>query len=1010
MSSCAGKSVCLIKAGAVCIALLLMFSCVLSCTENNGSFASTQNKPTEYQTANKNNAARVLGVKGTWVPALNVANIQVPNDIGGAVRGPILSNVAQGYFLNGYQLSSGQNRQTGAFDKVETQFLRIKTDTGSWGPVSIPDFIPVSTPSSEKIFISSQRNKSGNEILSLWHYGDAIYLAVFNSISGWQKNIFVANAPTADFKILSDETVVVWMPVIVSGSAGTSNTNTAQRKGLLLTRYSASLDVLSSIVNPDLPYDDVKFAEAKTGLHAVWTVSIGTGTQIESAKYDWSSGWKAIEHVKSLTSYVSQIELFNNAITGDVKLAYVVAGPEYSIYEMTNNNAWWDVEKRLDDQIPDFKMSSAEVSFFANQNSAALAWIASSIEPSGAIQRVVSIEFSGGKGWLPPEIVSGDVLVGDGLMLRQLKMVFGQKKMLSWIEARPSGERFIISQSNGSEWGLPELIHAVNKTVANGNNITITDTSMSIDEVDNVIVSWQQVETQILHKNISIWFSVPFGQGGGVQTPAIALPASDSPLTESFDLISRVSPESISGTGTAITTPIAMAAHWAEPQQVWSQTYLGNLEHHIYGPDLYINNGGEAYLSIHRALGYNPAINTYKNMQSQVLHRAVNANWAEELPYPAGTLDTTYVEIKQVNNTGNAYALWTLNGLLNFNYYVAGQGWQSEQAIGFETYHYHLMVDSADNGYLFWVTNGVMHFAKYIPGAGLQPTETFTASEVLFYALPVVQDDNSIIFGWVGFPLSGTTPYVPSNTLNIVKYQSGVGWGEVITAPRIDSFSYLGNRVDLVAVPGNEVLAIAQDTKGFIYSNTFSATGEWGGWQNVDYNLDLFDIILGRPRVSSNSKHDIMLTWSEETKDELGETVYRVYSNQYNSAPDSNGFHWSLPQRIATLPLTNGSNWHVEIHPQIALSSTGRAIAVWIDENNLNSTLLANEFTPGLGWSEMPDTIVSYNVGAEGTIGSPQVAIADDESTLISWRQKVRSEFSVDYRVWAVEPLPSVVQ
>lgn len=977
MGSGANNYVCLARVAVAFAMAYFVVACSQEVTPSSKAVGSSV-APSLYQPHSPIKSISETRIEGAWHKPNSVKHVSNPVGAGKEIRIANLDAQTNDELFLSIQLYSSKNLQTGLFDIISSERFKLDEQKINWTSLENPVFSNAAGLNSNNELIKSKTNSvTGNEI-SIWRSEGEYYLVDHDPQSNLNEFVKLStnasSIKSADLSVLQTGNVLSWW---LEGNSEQNKVNLIEYDANLKIVRDFSVNLNSSfphlMLSPGEAVTEINLVELSTKLMLVLSISTESGMKLYSISHDAELGWNAGGEIPvNIAGKKHQdLILIGGAESNKAKIILTSSEINSGIQIISFDGMRWGDQQRLDNGSSGYRWVSGSLAVDTKGGGVALSWLSASENA----QRVeaLSVNVLDSHIGLPLNM-SGDVKKGVGSVLRTPSVsLMNDDFSVSWVMQSESGVELFASHYFNGKVDVPELIFGTDSRIE-----TLTGHRIIRLRSGEIFSTWLSKKRSLLEDDYTLWVSQNIN-GGELITPDV---------------------RSVKKSPEILANPVIQAAHWGLPENVWSINFPGNFEHHIYGPDLYLKSGNEAYLSIHRAVGYDPAVNEYQNMQTTVLHQSGVSPWIEESPSPAGATGITFVEIEQVENTGDAYGLWTNNGLLFFSHFIAGQGWQAEQALGFETYHYHLMVNSSGNAVLFFISQNLMHLMEYVPGVGMQPPESFLAEKVLYYAKPLILANDTVFLSWIGFPDIGATPYVPSNILNSVVYVPGTGWGTPNVAQRIESFNYLGNRVESRVLANGDILAISQDTQNYIYSNVYSMQTGWGVWQNVDYNLDLKDRILARPRVSSNSGGDVMVTWSEKTTNELGETVFRVYSNQFNPVADVAGSNWGLPQRIASLAPLDNNGRHVEIHPKIALGPTGRAVAAWIDEDDITSRLLVNDYTPGTGWAVAPDTLASYNKATEGQVDAARVAIANDEVTLVSWRQHVRSEFATDYHVW----------
>jgi len=451
-------------------------------------------------------------------------------------------------------------------------------------------------------------------------------------------------------------------------------------------------------------------------------------------------------------------------------------------------------------------------------------------------------------------------------------------------------------------------------------------------------------------------------------------------------------------------------ATWLPATEVWNENIFNNMSSLIQGPDLDLSDLGQGFVALHKRINFDSVTGGYISNKSIVLNRALTNTWTQTSPFPSVSgSNSQEVEIS-VGVNGNAYAIWLIDDELYFNHYNQAVGWSTEISIGSSDVKQSLLVDANGDGWIFWTLGLEINLQQFVtgdgPNAGLQAIESMTVDNAWIYSSPALDANGTVSLSWIT-NTSNTPPITNSNNLNLIQFNPSMGWGQIETAPLLSSLDAMGSHLNLVASFNDEILAISQDMRGSIFAITFSPTNRWGSWENLDYNLGRVDRVTRAAKVAKKGDNNIMVIWTEATKELEGTPIYGVYSNKYNAIPDANGKHWPAPQRVGSMTLeSDNAGYRINPFrrlPNIALLPDGRAIATWHDGSGVNSILHTNQYNPASGWNAVPDTIANYDRLGSGEVKSPNIALLSDGTIILSWLQEIANEFSKEIHVWVAE-------
>ncbi|MGI9318418.1 MAG: Ig-like domain-containing protein, partial [bacterium] len=136
--------------------------------------------------------------------------------------------------------------------------------------------------------------------------------------------------------------------------------------------------------------------------------------------------------------------------------------------------------------------------------------------------------------------------------------------------------------------------------------------------------------------------------------------------------------------------------------------------------------------------------------------------------------------------------------------------------------------------------------------------------------------------------------------------------------------------------------------------------------------------IASDPRVAIDSSGNAIAVWRQSDG-----TRFNIYANRYVT-----GVGWGTAGLIE-----NNNVGDVFGIPEIAIDSSGNAMAVWIQFDGIRNNVWANRYVTGGGWG----TAVQIEFDVIGTVGNPQVALDDSGNAMAVW---IRSD-GIRNNVWA---------
>ncbi|MGB8223568.1 MAG: Ig-like domain-containing protein, partial [Polyangiales bacterium] len=163
------------------------------------------------------------------------------------------------------------------------------------------------------------------------------------------------------------------------------------------------------------------------------------------------------------------------------------------------------------------------------------------------------------------------------------------------------------------------------------------------------------------------------------------------------------------------------------------------------------------------------------------------------------------------------------------------------------------------------------------------------------------------------------------------RFTPTTGWG-VAALIEVNNAGSAGSPQVALEPNGTAVAVWSQSdgTRTNIWANRFTPTGGWGAAGLVE--TDNLGAAVG-PHVGLDSSGNAIAIWSQSdgTRD-------NIWANRFTPAGG-----WGGAELVETDP-------GAAAFPQVALDSTGDAIAVWYQSDGTRDNIWANRFTPTTGW------------------------------------------------------------
>ncbi len=346
---------------------------------------------------------------------------------------------------------------------------------------------------------------------------------------------------------------------------------------------------------------------------------------------------------------------------------------------------------------------------------------------------------------------------------------------------------------------------------------------------------------------------------------------------------------------------------------------------------------------------------------------------AELIEADAGSASSPQVA---VDSSGNAVAVWAQSDGIRddiwSNRYVEATGlWGTAELIETDdTGHANgsqVAVDSSGNAVAVWSQSDGIRYNiwsnRYVSGTGLWGTaeliETDNVGGVLYPQVAVDGSGNAVAV----WPQSDGIRYnILSN-----RYVASTGlWGtaELIVTDNVGGAAYSQVAVDS---SGNAVAVWVQSdgVRSNIWSNRYVAsTDSWGTAELIEIdNVGNAD----SPQVAMDGSGNAFAVWRQ-----YDGTRDNIRSNRYVS-----GTGWGAAVLIET------DNVGGAAYSQVAVDSSGNAVAVWSQSDGARSNILSNRYVPGTGWGTA-ELIETNNMGPAQ---NPQVAASASGNAIAVWHQ-----------------------
>ncbi|MFZ4857112.1 MAG: PKD domain-containing protein [Desulfuromonadaceae bacterium] len=319
---------------------------------------------------------------------------------------------------------------------------------------------------------------------------------------------------------------------------------------------------------------------------------------------------------------------------------------------------------------------------------------------------------------------------------------------------------------------------------------------------------------------------------------------------------------------------------------------------------------------------------------------------------------------------GNAVAVWVQSDGTRFNIYAnqcsSAGAWGTAQLIENNNtgraFYPHVAMDSSGTAMAVWqqydTTRDNIWANRYTPGGGwgtpqLIETDNNGSAENPRIAM---SSSGTAVVSWQ--QLDGTRYNNWANS-----YTSGGGWG---TAQLIEADNTGNALIPQVAIDNSGYAFVvwqqSDGTRDNIRANLISI-----GWRPVQLieNNNAGD--ANYPQVAMDSSGTAMAVWRQ-----YDGSYISIWANRYTPAAG-----WSTPQLIET------DNSGHAFNPKVAMDSGGNAIAVWQQSDGTRENIWANRYTPAGGWG----TAQLIETDNAGTATYPQIAMNSSGTAVAVWKQ-----------------------
>jgi uncharacterized protein with GYD domain len=334
-----------------------------------------------------------------------------------------------------------------------------------------------------------------------------------------------------------------------------------------------------------------------------------------------------------------------------------------------------------------------------------------------------------------------------------------------------------------------------------------------------------------------------------------------------------------------------------------------------------------------------------------------------------------------LDSSGNAIAVWHQSDSTRFdiwaNRYEPATGWGTPEKLDSEdlgdALYPKVAMDSGGNAIVVWQQSDASReniwSNRYSSATGWGTAELIETDNAGRAAAPKVAFDGSGNAVAVWHQWDGTRDNVWAN-----RYPAGGSWGAAVEIEADDTAEATGPRVALDA-SGNAI-AVWQQADN-ILANRYDVTGgAWGAAAAIESEAGVAD----SPRVAVDGSGNALAVWSQF---DTGSSSYNLWANRYEA-----GSGWGTAELIES---NGGSVNSLSGVPDVAADEHGNALVVWIHQNSGVLSVWANRYVAGTGWGT-EELLESVDTGDAKL---PAIAIDDSGRAMAVWYQDDATRYNV---------------
>ena len=206
--------------------------------------------------------------------------------------------------------------------------------------------------------------------------------------------------------------------------------------------------------------------------------------------------------------------------------------------------------------------------------------------------------------------------------------------------------------------------------------------------------------------------------------------------------------------------------------------------------------------------------------------------------------------------------------------------------------------------------------------------------------------------------------WVQSDSIFANRFTPTAGWG----APEVIGVGFVDAAPQVAVDSSGNAVAVGQlfvDGTHHIFANRFTPTAGWGAPEVVD---DDDGADARGAQVAVDPSGNAVVVWEQS---EGVPAPYTIFANRFTPTAG-----WGAPEQIET------DDGGYAAYPQVAVDTSGTAVAVWMQSEGDRFNIFANRFTPAAGWG------AAEQIETGDYAAYPQVAVDPSGNAIAVWQQQ----------------------